>query len=132
MPPGTNEIRVLAHGCHRNASAWTLLAARRQCAAGMSFETAGEFSACFCHAHASFDTPPTASFETIPELPEMSEPKMISYKDGATGWLVFSTPERLNAVSFEMWLAIPECIADFVGDPEIRVVVLRGEGDKAF
>jgi enoyl-CoA hydratase len=62
----------------------------------------------------------------------MSEPKMISYKDGATGWLVFSNPDRLNAVSFEMWQAIPECIADFVGDPDIRVVVLRGEGDKAF
>jgi enoyl-CoA hydratase len=62
----------------------------------------------------------------------MSEPKMISYKEGATGWLVFSNPERLNAVSFEMWQAIPECIADFVSDPDIRVVVLRGEGDKAF
>ena len=42
----------------------------------------------------------------------MSEPKMISYKDGATGWLVFSNAERLNAVSFEMWQAIPECIAN--------------------
>jgi enoyl-CoA hydratase len=62
----------------------------------------------------------------------MSEPKMISYKEGATGWLVFSNPERLNAVSFEMWQAIPDCIADFVSDPDIRVVVLRGEGDRAF
>jgi len=62
----------------------------------------------------------------------MTEPKMISFKDGATGWLVFSNPRRLNAVSYEMWQAIPECIADFVGDPDIRVIVLRGEGDKAF
>jgi enoyl-CoA hydratase len=62
----------------------------------------------------------------------MSEPKMIASKQGATGWLVFSNPERLNAVSFEMWQAIPACIADFVEDPEIRVVVLRGDGDKAF
>jgi enoyl-CoA hydratase len=62
----------------------------------------------------------------------MSEPKMIAHKDGATGWLVFSNPERLNAVSYEMWQAIPDLIADFVGDPDIRVVVLRGEGDKVF
>jgi enoyl-CoA hydratase/carnithine racemase len=62
----------------------------------------------------------------------MSEPRMIAYKDGATGWLVFSNPERLNAVSYEMWQAIPDLMADFVADPDIRVVVLRGEGDKAF
>jgi enoyl-CoA hydratase/carnithine racemase len=62
----------------------------------------------------------------------MSEPKMIAYKDGATGWLVFSNPERLNAVSYEMWQAIPDLMAGFVADPDIRVVVLRGEGDKAF
>jgi enoyl-CoA hydratase len=62
----------------------------------------------------------------------MSEPRMIASKDGATGWLVFSNPERLNAVSYEMWQAIPDLMADFVADPDIRVVVLRGEGDKAF
>ena len=62
----------------------------------------------------------------------MSEPKMIANKDGATGWLVFSNPERLNAVSYEMWQAMPDLMADFVADPAIRVVVLRGEGDKAF
>jgi enoyl-CoA hydratase len=62
----------------------------------------------------------------------MSEPKMIAHKDGATGWLVFSNPERLNAVSYEMWQAIPDLMADFVADPDIRVVVLRGDGDKAF
>jgi enoyl-CoA hydratase/carnithine racemase len=62
----------------------------------------------------------------------MSEGKIVAVADGATGWLIFSNPERLNAVSYEMWRAIPERIAEFVGDPAIRVVVLRGEGDKAF
>jgi len=54
------------------------------------------------------------------------------WPDGASGWLIFSNPERLNAVSYEMWRAIAERVAEFVGDPAIRVVVLRGEGDKAF
>src|SRR3954463_12148123 len=62
----------------------------------------------------------------------MSEPKMIATKDGATGWLTFSNPERHNAVSYEMWQAIPGHIADFVADPAIRVIVLRGDGDRAF
>jgi enoyl-CoA hydratase/carnithine racemase len=31
-----------------------------------------------------------------------------------------------------MWRSLPEEIAGFVDDPDIRVVVLRGEGDKAF
>jgi enoyl-CoA hydratase/carnithine racemase len=62
----------------------------------------------------------------------MSEGKIVAVTDGATGWLIFSNPERLNAVSYEMWRAIPERVAEFVGDPAIRVVVLRGEGDKAF
>jgi len=62
----------------------------------------------------------------------MSEPKMIATKEGATAWLVFSNPARHNAVSYEMWQAIPGHIADFVSDPDIRVVVLRGDGDSAF
>jgi enoyl-CoA hydratase len=62
----------------------------------------------------------------------MSEGKIVAVADGATGWLIFSNPERLNAVSYEMWRAIPRRIVEFVGDPAIRVVVLRGEGDKAF
>jgi enoyl-CoA hydratase/carnithine racemase len=62
----------------------------------------------------------------------MSEGKIESSKDGAVGWLVFNNPQRLNAVSYEMWRSLPEEIAGFVDDPDIRVVVLRGEGDKAF
>jgi enoyl-CoA hydratase len=62
----------------------------------------------------------------------MSEGKIVAVADGATGWLIFSNPERLNAVSYEMWRVIPRRIVEFVGDPAIRVVVLRGEGDKAF
>jgi enoyl-CoA hydratase len=62
----------------------------------------------------------------------MSEGKIESTKDGAVGWLVFNNPQRLNAVSYEMWRSLPEEIAGLVDDPDIRVVVLRGEGDKAF
>lgn len=53
-------------------------------------------------------------------------------KDGAIGWLVLDNPARLNALDSAMWRAIPPAVAKFDADPEVRVIVLRGEGEKAF
>jgi enoyl-CoA hydratase len=53
-------------------------------------------------------------------------------KEGAIGWLVLDNPQRLNAISSEMWGGFPPAMAKFDADPEVRVVILRGEGEKAF
>jgi enoyl-CoA hydratase/carnithine racemase len=45
---------------------------------------------------------------------------------------VLNNPERRNAVSLDMWEAIPKVLDDFGADPAIRSVVLTGAGDKAF
>lgn len=58
--------------------------------------------------------------------------KMIARKADGIGWLVFNNPERHNAVSLEMWEAAIRIIADFRADPEVRVVVVRGAGEKSF
>jgi enoyl-CoA hydratase/carnithine racemase len=58
--------------------------------------------------------------------------KLIARKDGAIGWVVFNNPERHNATSYEMWQALPLVLDEFVADPEVRVIVLRGAGEKAF
>ena len=58
--------------------------------------------------------------------------RIIQKKEGATGWLIFNNPDRRNAVSIDMWEAIPNVLDDFGKDPAIRVVVLAGAGDKAF
>ena len=58
--------------------------------------------------------------------------RIIARRDGAIGWLVFNNPERRNAVSLDMWEAIPRVLDDFGADSAIRVVVLTGAGDKAF
>jgi enoyl-CoA hydratase/carnithine racemase len=50
-------------------------------------------------------------------------------KEGALGWIVFDQPERRNAISVEMWEQLPDAVAAFAADPEVRVLVLRGEGD---
>jgi enoyl-CoA hydratase len=58
--------------------------------------------------------------------------RILARKEGAIGWLVFNNPERRNAVSLEMWEAMPRLLDSFEADPAIRAVVLTGAGDKAF
>jgi enoyl-CoA hydratase/carnithine racemase len=50
-------------------------------------------------------------------------------KDGAIGWIIFNQPEKRNAVSQEMWAAMPGYVNECMTDDAIRVVVLRGAGD---
>ncbi len=59
-------------------------------------------------------------------------PDLVARRDGHTGWLTFSRPERMNAVTIEMWAAIPQLIAAFEDDPAVKSVVLHGAGDRAF
>lgn len=58
--------------------------------------------------------------------------RMIAEKDGAIGWMIFNNPERRNAISLDMWQAMPVILEQFDRDPAIRVIVLKGAGDKAF
>ncbi|HEY7658180.1 MAG TPA: enoyl-CoA hydratase [Burkholderiales bacterium] len=58
--------------------------------------------------------------------------KLIARKEGAIGWVIFNNPGRHNATSYEMWQALPVVLDEFVADPEVRVIVLRGAGEKAF
>ena len=58
--------------------------------------------------------------------------KLLLQKDGPIGWIIFNQPEKRNAVSQEMWQAMPEYVADLAADPAIRVVILRGAGEAAF
>jgi enoyl-CoA hydratase/carnithine racemase len=53
-------------------------------------------------------------------------------RKGPLGWLVFDHPERRNAISAEMWRAIPDAVQELAEDAEVRVVVMRGAGDVAF
>jgi enoyl-CoA hydratase len=63
---------------------------------------------------------------------DLGTERLIGRKDGQIGWMIFNNPERRNAVSVDMWQAIPTVLEAFEADPEIRVVVFTGAGDKAF
>lgn len=53
-------------------------------------------------------------------------------RDGAILWAIIENPARLNAFTRDMWEAVPRVIAEADGDPDIRAVVFRGAGEKAF
>lgn len=59
-------------------------------------------------------------------------PELIVRRDGPIGRIVFSNPAKYNAMSYDMWSALPTALADFDADAAIRVVVLEGDGHKAF
>lgn len=65
---------------------------------------------------------------TIP----VTSPHMLAEIDGPIGWMTFNKPERRNAVSLDMWEAMPSILHRFESDPAVRVIVLKGAGDKAF
>jgi enoyl-CoA hydratase/carnithine racemase len=58
--------------------------------------------------------------------------KMTSSKEGHIGWMVFNNPERRNAISYEMRVAGLSILDDFENDPSVRVIVMKGAGDKSF
>ncbi len=58
--------------------------------------------------------------------------ELITRKENAVGWVIFSNPAKFNAVSHDMWSALPKAIAAFDADPEVRMIVITGDGDKAF
>jgi len=65
------------------------------------------------------------------DMPTATE-KLIARKDGAIGWVIFNNPEKRNAMSLEMSEATAVAMESYAKDPEVRVVILRGQGDKAF
>lgn len=58
--------------------------------------------------------------------------KMLAHKEQHVGRIIFNNPARHNAVSLEMWQGLADAAQAFAADPEIRVVIVQGAGDKAF
>ena len=54
----------------------------------------------------------------------------IDVKDGV-GWLWLNRPDKLNAMSEDMWADIPAAVAELDADESVRVIVVAGRG-KAF
>jgi len=52
--------------------------------------------------------------------------------DGAVATVLFSNLEKMNAMSYDMWQAVPKVFAELDANPAVRVIICAGDGDKAF
>lgn len=58
----------------------------------------------------------------------MSYPHLEIERDGAVATLWLSRPEKLNALSEDMWSDIPDAVGSLDEDETVRVIVLAGRG----
>lgn len=58
--------------------------------------------------------------------------KMLAEVTDGIGWVTFNNPARRNAISLEMWEGLGTILEHFQSDDDVRVVVLKGAGGKAF
>jgi enoyl-CoA hydratase/carnithine racemase len=59
-------------------------------------------------------------------------PRLRAWTDGGVLHLRFNNPPRHNAISIDMWEALPVVLARAAEDARVRLVVISGEGEKAF
>ncbi|MEO8718556.1 MAG: enoyl-CoA hydratase-related protein [Burkholderiales bacterium] len=53
-------------------------------------------------------------------------------RDGAIATVVLNRPEKMNAMTVDMWLRLGEAMRELNADDTVRCIVLRGAGRKAF
>jgi enoyl-CoA hydratase len=58
--------------------------------------------------------------------------KILTRKNGAVGHIIFNNPDKLNAISLDMWEGMGTAVDLFESDPDIRVIVVSGAGGKSF
>ncbi|TXT55378.1 MAG: hypothetical protein BAJATHORv1_40289 [Candidatus Thorarchaeota archaeon] len=52
--------------------------------------------------------------------------------DGPLAIVTLSRPDKLNAVTYEMLLSFEEAIDKLVDNPNVRIIIFKGAGDRAF
>ncbi len=58
--------------------------------------------------------------------------ELLVRRSGQAAIVVINRPDQRNAITYEMWRQFPAILAELDADPEIRVVLVTGEGDRAF
>jgi enoyl-CoA hydratase len=58
--------------------------------------------------------------------------KILQSSADGVGIITFNNPEKRNAMSLDMWEGLGHALIELRDNPDIRVVILTGAGDKAF
>jgi enoyl-CoA hydratase len=62
----------------------------------------------------------------------MSEPPLLLQREPPVATVVFNRPEARNTLNEAMQLALPPLLVQLREDADIRVLILRGAGGRAF
>jgi len=62
----------------------------------------------------------------------LDTPYMLAEVVDGVGWMTFNNPDRRNAMKLEMNRAVVDILQAFDASDDVRVVVMKGAGDKAF
>jgi len=62
----------------------------------------------------------------------IAEPAVRTEREGAIGWIVLNRPSQINAINDDIRAGVPTALSALDADPEIRVIVIRGEGPRGF
>lgn len=60
----------------------------------------------------------------------MESEVLFSVSDGGAGFITLNRPKALNSLSYEMLKPIGEKLKEWEADDQIRVIVIKGEGEK--
>ena len=70
--------------------------------------------------------------QTNPETDCHRRARLRAEISGHLARVTISYPERHNIIDLEGWLAFPDLMAQLTDNPDVRLIVLRGEGGRAF
>jgi enoyl-CoA hydratase len=62
----------------------------------------------------------------------LADGKILKSVTEGVGVVTFNNPDKRNAMSLEMWEGLGQALTELRDDADVRVVILRGAGDKAF
>src|SRR3546814_2853584 len=63
---------------------------------------------------------------------ELRTDAIVGERDGDIATLSLSNPDRLKAMTGRMWRRVGEAMRELSADDDLRCIVLRGAGDRAF
>jgi enoyl-CoA hydratase/carnithine racemase len=62
----------------------------------------------------------------------VTEPSILVARDDAIATVVLNRPDKLNALTYDMWLRLGAAMRELSADDSVRCIVLRGAGQSAF
>jgi enoyl-CoA hydratase/carnithine racemase len=63
---------------------------------------------------------------------DLDAPSLTTRIEGQIGWVIINSPKKLNSLNEDMWQALPQIIQKLDQDKDVRVILIRGVGVKAF